>query len=685
MKLATFDIFDTCLIRKCGKPEVVPHLVALKLWPDDEMIRQEYIIARKQAAQKAGTNATIKDIYSQGVLLCFPNYSSDELMQAEMDMESDMLVANNNPLPIKKLPKPVRKVLHNSFYNSSPLPGDRGSNLSDSITLQTLITLLRQEGWTIKFLSDMYLPSSFLESILIREGFISPLPNGGGEGGEAVIVSCEWGERKDTGRLYKKVRDRLQPEKWIHFGDNQFSDVKQAKKKGIKAIKIKSGYSIAEKSITKLNNTNLNGWQLKFLTGLSRAYRITKGNTPVNILAGDFTAPIFISFVLNLLKQAKEKRIKKLYFLSRDGYIMQKVAESLPHDGIELKYLFVSRRALMRAFLSVDTERRYMQIADRQSLITRSVDHLLWQLQLTRDQLETDFGITFNYTKILNKEQERDFLYKLFHHTYFTPWLLSKFKEDAKITKQYLIQEGFTPESIGKIAMVDIGWLGTTRLMINEIISSNSPLPSNSHNSSNSYNSILTYYLGVREDIYPRFFGDFSSFFNLGQLDTNATSLLENYFCASPYPSTIGYKKIGEAIVPVFPEGKKFKENEVIKANIGSATTIGKWIQQYIEFLDPCILFQWAFFSLEFISKLKGNLDLSPLIIASEFDDGKLVKKLSPKELINIVVFGGRSTAFDFGSLYISTKPKLAQRLWMIKRFSGKIRRYIYKKFIINQ
>ena len=36
MKLASFDIFDTTLIRKCGKPENIFYLLAHKLYPNDK-------------------------------------------------------------------------------------------------------------------------------------------------------------------------------------------------------------------------------------------------------------------------------------------------------------------------------------------------------------------------------------------------------------------------------------------------------------------------------------------------------------------------------------------------------------------------------------------------------------------------------------------------------------------------
>ena len=42
MKLASFDIFDTTLLRSCGKPEAVFHLLAERLFPNDKDLREAF-------------------------------------------------------------------------------------------------------------------------------------------------------------------------------------------------------------------------------------------------------------------------------------------------------------------------------------------------------------------------------------------------------------------------------------------------------------------------------------------------------------------------------------------------------------------------------------------------------------------------------------------------------------------
>lgn len=625
MKLATFDIFDTTLVRKCGQPGVVPHLVALRLWPDDDMGRCEFLNARRQAASGKGSDCTLVDIYAADGLCTLPDHSAEKIMHEEMAVEAEMLTANN--LMVKR------------------------------------IRQLRSEDWTVKFLSDMYLPSAWLKEILMREGCA--------EADDEVIVSCEWGARKDDGSLYRKVRGLYAPTQWHHFGDNRYSDYKMARRNGVKATLVDSGYSDIEKQIIYDSLNLLNGWQLEMLAGMSRAYRLNSQNTPAEILAADFVAPLYISFVIDILRKSQVRKLKRLHFLSRDGYIMMRIAEVLADKNLELNYLFVSRRSLMRAYLVNDTENRYIAIADRKTLIARSVNHLLWQLQTSREELSSKFEVEFQYDKILSSEQEADFLKKMFHHPMLTPWLLKQFEKDAKLTEEYFAQEGLL--EVLPQAMVDVGWLGTSRMMINGILNrriSKSPIP--------------TFYVGVRHDVYSRIYGDFSSFFGDNQLDTNATALIENYFSASPYPSTISYKNYKNEILPQFPEGKEYTENEVLKANIAAVTTIAEWIMPIKDQLDMTLLFHWAKLSLDSISKLNYNIDLSPLMVTDEFDDGAMVKVLNPIQLISVVLLGGRQTAFDRGSIALTAGHKLSHPLWQIHKITERIRGFLYRKFILK-
>ena len=89
MKLATFDIFDTTLLRKCGSPEVVQPIVAHRLFPTDRCRREAFLAWRLTANGNA-----ITSIYASAEEAGFDSYSTDSLMQAELNVEAEMLTAN---------------------------------------------------------------------------------------------------------------------------------------------------------------------------------------------------------------------------------------------------------------------------------------------------------------------------------------------------------------------------------------------------------------------------------------------------------------------------------------------------------------------------------------------------------------------------------------------------------------
>ena len=618
MKLATFDIFDTALIRKCGRPDAVPYLVARRLWPDNEMARCEFVNARRQAASAAGRNSTVAQIYSAESLNSLPGHTADEVMHAEMAVEAEMLTAN-------------RQVVQ--------MIGD-----------------MRRDGWVIKFLSDMYLPSEWLKGVLEREGCAGP--------DDEVIVSCEWGARKDDGSLYRKVRERYAPAQWRHFGDNRRSDCRMARRNGVKAALVDCGFTAVEVSICLAGSMMRDGWRMSLLAGMSRMARLAGFNNPAHCIAADYVAPLYIPFVMWVLRNAERRGLHRLHFLSRDGYIMMKIAEEL-NCGMELNYLFVSRNALMRAYLAEEQATRYLEIADRRTLIMRHVNALLGQLRLDRHKLKSEYGIEFGYDKIQTAAQQDDFLNKLFAHKEFTPHLLSLFTEDARLTEAYLQQEGLDDGT--SQAMVDIGWLGTSRHMVNRILGTNIP----------------TFYVGVRGDVYPRTSGDYDTYFECGQLSTELTGLIENYFSASPWPSTIGYMVGPDGnVVPQFADGEGFAESATTTANIDTCCMIARELKPWLQLFDDDELFRWAKLSLDTLAEMRNRIDLSPIVDNRDFDGTAMVRKLRVHELINFVLFGGRYTAFDRASIELTVGHRLAPACWRAHCRTAHIKGMLYHAYL---
>ena len=649
MKLASFDIFDTTLIRKCGKPGNIFYILAQKLYPSDKAKREDFFLWRKGAESDArrsipGKDVTIEDIYSSDELKGFDEYTSAQLIEAEKSIEAENLIANP--------------------------------------AIRDVICKKRAQGYTICFISDMYMPSDFLKKVLEKEGCIGH--------DEQVYVSCEWNARKSNGALYRKLKEGLKPQEWEHFGDHPVSDYKMAKRHGIKATKVNTDFTTAEKGAT-LPRSNRHHYESSILAGLSRAARIHLGNDAYTAIAANFVAPAYIPYVHFVLETARESGIKTLYFLSRDSYILQRIAEQLPHEDIELRYLFVSRKSLLQPYLHNATAEKFLAIHDKRTIRGKSVKELTQSLGTTTNELKEEFGITLEFEKIANKEQEQIFLDAIFgSESKYLPTLNKRAKEKRALLNSYFKQENLFAGST--TAMVDVGWLGTTRLMINSILKEEG------------YPETTFFYYGVRGDVMHNKYGKYHTYYSPEQLSTEGTTLIENYFSASPYPSTIGYKENDGILEPVFPKDCEYKENEIVKANV----TVAKWMcNEIVKLLTnncssskgSCHLvteglfnrggvimplekhfWLWGKQTVEEMLKLNKDVDITPLQKAAEFDNAAFVRKLKMKELFNIVCFGGRATAFDRGSLRMTCGKHLFPCMDRIARFTGNIRRRLYLK-----
>ena len=616
MKLASFDIFDTTLIRKCGNPGNIFYILAHKLYPGDKAKREDFLLWRMGAESEArrrapGKDVTIEEIYNSEEIAGFAEYTTAQLIEAEKSIEAEQLTANP--------------------------------------AIRNVIKQKREQGYTICFISDMYLPSDFLKEVLEREGCI--------EHSEAVYVSCEWNARKSNGALYKKLKEQLQPQEWEHFGDHPVSDYKMAKCHGIKATKVNTDFTIAEKR-TILPHNNRHHYESSILAGLSRAARIHFGNDAYTTIAADFVAPAYIPYVHFVLKTAKERGIKTLYFLSRDSYILQKIAEQLPHEGIEIRYLFVSRKALLLPYLQNATAEKFLAVQDKKTIKGKSVKELTLSLGTSIEELKDEFGIGFDFERITSKEQEKIFLNAIFGcESKYLPTLNERAKEKRALLNGYFAQEKVFSNDI--TAMVDVGWLGTTRLMINSILKEEG------------YPETTFFYYGVRGDVMHSKYGSYITFHSPATSDTELTFVIEDHFSASPYKSTNGYSKENDKYTPILNGETEF--NNIISANCNSSV----WITKELSSLPHDVLEylpQWEERALNAINKSIHRIDKKPLV------ESGISRRLRIHEFINVVFCGGHKTLYDKASIALSTPRRLYPCIDKIASFSGKLRHRLYLK-----
>lgn len=599
MKLASFDIFDTSLIRKCGQPENVFYLLAHRLYPSDAAMREAFLLWRRQAERVArasmpGKELTLHDIYAHVEKQGFVGYTPEALMAAEKTVEAEQLVANP--------------------------------------AVKSQLSQLREQGWKIAFISDMYLDSAFLNDVLQREGCLLP--------GERVFVSCEHACRKSTGALYDAVRCELAPTEWLHHGDHPVSDVRMARKKGVKAEMICTGYTETEQSMRAAVSSLKNSYEGSILAGLTRYVRLRCGGDAYAAMAADFVVPCYAPFLHYIRRRASERGLQRLYFLSRDSYVLQKGMEAAAPEGIELRYLFLSRKALMLPYLYDGNENTYLAVMDKGTLLRKNVDELLRGLSIDRAELESQ-GLRFDYNKIVTRAQQEDFLQKIFRSDY-TSRLQARCAAAYELQVEYFRQEGLLEGA--RSAMVDVGWLGTSRLMVNHILRRAGG------------SEVEFIYYGVRGDVLPPSCGVYSSYLRPEQSCTELTALVENYYSASPWPSTTGYLRQEDGrIAPTFAAGKGFVPNRITESNAEALSLMmAEW--RHLPEFSEAAFHVWSSASLGCMRNMKVHIDLSPFLTVGEFDRSYFVKKMGLIELFKYAFTGAGITAFDAASAKCSVR-----------------------------
>ena len=410
------------------------------------------------------------------------------------------------------------------------------------------------------------------------------------------------------------------------------------------------------------------------LAELSRQHRLKYEGNEFAAFAADFVVPAYLPYVIFVLREARRMGIRKLYFLSRDSYVLMKAAQALTAEteGLELHYLFVSRRSLLLPYLYGEDEKAYLAASDHNTIIRiDTIDKRLLHLGTSRKELREKYGIEFNYTKANNLNDQEDFLHKIFHSD-FTPHLQQRAEEQEKLLVEYFRQEGLLDGE--KCAAVDVGWLGTSRLMMNHILRRMGA------------KDLHFFYYAVRRDVFPPSAGRYSTYFQAEEISTGTTVLLEHYYSASPYPSTIAYqRKDTGSIAPVFGNNVQFCHTQITQANQDAIETIAAQINT-MDKLDDRTLRDWAIASFKCIGNASIDIDIRPLSKQTEFDDHiPFVKRLTIIELMRITLFGDTITGYDLGSMRLTIPHCLLAPVWKLRNTTVRLRGYLYWKFVTHR
>lgn len=525
--LFSFDIFDTCLTRACGEAKNTFFLLAERILGEgsDTSARNDFALIRMNAEREArrlcindeNEEITLNDIYKFCDFTSITNSSNAIIMQTELDIEKEIL------LPVDKI--------------------------------RNEINLLVNKGFSVIYISDMYLPKTFIEEILVHHGFYV---------NNNIYVSSEIKKTKSSGHLYNYIANKrhISKQHWLHTGDNYNVDYKIPSRMGIKARLVNNDYipyELQGKRMMTDGTTPLSGYAFT----LSRAIRLSLPDSPNNIFASTFIAPMFVPFVYKILCDSKARGINHLFFIARDGYILYQIAlEMKDHfSSIDLSYLYASRQALYMAGLEhVSPEQIKKKMPH---LKHKRIDGILYELHLE----------SYDYSKLpLSGLDGFQIIDLLFQEKTFIDALKKKYNEQNDYVLRYFKQEGL---SNGNCAIVDVVGSRRCQSAINTILSKNN------------FPKVYSYYFEVTWSRITNYESYFAANYQENVIKSpyyNRASqpLYEQFFAITNQQRTIEYQNTENKIVPMFePDfiNKDYKQ-KVFEAN---STVCTKYARYYIK------------------------------------------------------------------------------------------------------
>ena len=491
--VVSFDIFDTLVRRLVYEPHQVFSILAHSAKDKGYNLPENFVELRIEAERVANrkcVSASIYEIYDK--LAAVDEETKKLLLDLEVQMEIELCVPNPEALEI----------------------------------FQRCV----DEHKKVILISDMYLTAELIKKIL---------DNCKIKDNEKIFVSCDYRATKSRGSLFKIVFDELgiEAKELAHIGDNKKSDYMVPKSIGIHALHYDPANIISKEKAASTTVKNLNA----FCTNQLLA-DYSKSGMAFQIGYSSF-GPLLYGFTQWLMQRFEEDKIEKVYFLSRDGLIMQRAYKAMG-GKIENEYLYASRRALIVPTLMdyIDEDEVFSRFfTSSRDTVGSLVEKLGLTVESCRVALERH-DLSSGDAVDLSKEDKKSFLgfYKEIKDRVF-----ENSQSQANLLKRYLDEVNFS----GRIAIVDIGWHGNMQRALAEI--------------AKKYNlnvEMKGYYLGVIPN---------STAVNEGKID--ATGYLfekgreemfryEKHFCSfieyifsAAHGSVIGYKSSdGSDIAPVF-------------------------------------------------------------------------------------------------------------------------------------
>ncbi len=516
--LASFDIFETVLARKVGSAMSSFYMLGRRLERNGlldcsvEVFARARADAERRAFANAGGLDSAVDLEAIHRELAFGlGYSNDRvpsLVEHERGLEEELLVA---------------------IARSA-----------------ARLTEVRGTARKVVFLSDMYLSSEFLRAQLDKHGLFEP--------GDEVRVSNERQKSKLSGALFEEllIDEGISPGDVVHAGNHEWSDVGQPRKLGIRTRPFPEGNPTRYERILDeqvFASQGLTG----AMAGASRLARLraaqeTSRERALREVAAGVGAPFVVGYCLWVLRRARELGLARLYFLSRDGLILNDVFNRIAAKlGFDVKgvYLYGSRQAWLLPSLTSGDRADVERVLPRKFDVSLTVRQALARFEVVpeshRDPLERAGLPAATWDQNLSEDRLEALRTLLTEDPGFRSNVTAGAEQRRALLLRYLEQVGFVGPD--PVALVDLGTGATLHNALGAVLESAGRGPPKS------------FYLGMRNvptgrfgrpEVYMNDAGQGVGFGSAPGLTTTLEAI-----CSANHGTVLGYEDRDGRIEPV--------------------------------------------------------------------------------------------------------------------------------------
>lgn len=405
----SFDVFDTLVLRCVSHPTDVFYLTGMKLkYPDFKRIRIE---AEEEARKRKGREVTLSDIWDVLEEEC--GIEKEKGMAAEWECQKSC--CRGNPYFLK------------------------------------VMEILREHHKCVAAVSDMYLDGRRILDILKAAGYPDV---------EHCFVSCDYGTSKWEGGLYEVVRKTFGREKkYIHIGDQEWSDCRQAKAHFFEAL----WYANVNEKGKPYRPEDMSAVTGAVYRGLVNAH-IHNGlflfsrEYEYGYIYGGLFVTGYCRFIHNYVKS---RGIERILFLSRDGTVLMEAYKRMyPKESEKVRYACWSRLAALKitaGYYKYDYFQRFLYHKVNQKFTLYQIFSSMELAFMLRDFCRCSGLLPETLLTHRNVEMVRKYLMKHWER------VLKSYEGQRKAAGIYYRE---LTGGCKSAAAVDIGWAGSGAVML---------------------------------------------------------------------------------------------------------------------------------------------------------------------------------------------------------------------------